>query len=116
VATYRIESYEFGRIVIDGRLHTRDVIILPDRVLGAWWRTEGHMLNPEDLGAVFDAAPEVLVVGKGAHEMLRVTSETRQALEVANIELIALSTAEACTAYNELCAEKATAAALHLTC
>jgi hypothetical protein len=116
MATSRIESYQFGRIVIDGELHTKDAIILPDRVVGAWWRIEGHVLNPEDLVAIFDAAPEVLVVGTGSHGMLHVTSETQRALDAANIELIALSTAEACRTYNQIHAEKPTAAALHLTC
>ena len=34
----RIDHYEFGRIMIDGRQETKDLIILPDRVLRNWWR------------------------------------------------------------------------------
>ncbi len=112
----RIESYHFGQIVIDGRPHKQDVIILPDRVLGGWWRQEGHVLHPEDLTAVFGAAPDVLVVGRGANSRMRVTTETRRALQAAGIELVALSTAEACETYNALREGRAVAAALHLTC
>ncbi len=112
----KIESYQFGRIVIDDQAHHKDVIILPGRVIGGWWRKEGHVLHPEDLEAVFEAAPEVLVVGQGASGLMRVTDETEQALRDAGIELIALPTGEAVETYNRLRGERAVAAALHLTC
>lgn len=111
-----IESYASGRAVIDGQLHSRDVIILSDRVLGGWWRKAGHALVPEDLEAVFEAAPEVLVVGQGAYGMMQVTAETRQALQAAGIELIAQRSDQACETYNALREERSVAAALHLAC
>lgn len=112
----RIETYRFGHIVIDGQPHERDLIILPDRVIGGWWRQEGHALHPQDLQAVFEAAPDLLVVGQGAYGMMRITSETQQALQAAGIELTALPTQEACQTYNTARSERAVAAALHLTC
>jgi hypothetical protein len=33
-----IESYDFGRIVIDGRKFGSDVAIFPYRIDGNWWR------------------------------------------------------------------------------
>jgi hypothetical protein len=111
----KIESYQFGHIVIDGQAHHKDVIILPGRVIGGWWRKEGHALHPEDLDAVFEAAPEVLVVGQGAFGRMQITDETEQALRDAGIELIARPTGEAIETYNRLRDERA-AAALHLTC
>jgi hypothetical protein len=112
----KIESYQFGRIVIDGQAHYKDVIILPNRVVAGWWRKEGHTLHPQDLEAVFEAAPEVLVVGQGASGLMRVAPETEQALRDAGIELIALPTKQAVETYNRLRGERAVAAALHLTC
>jgi hypothetical protein len=111
-----IESYRFGRIVIDGQVHGKDVIILPDRVIGGWWRREGHILHPNDLEAVFEAAPEVLVVGQGAYGRMQVARETRQALRAAGIELLALPTEEAVEAYNAMREKRSVAAAFHLTC
>jgi hypothetical protein len=29
----RLEDYSFGRVTVDGREHTRDLIVLPDRVV-----------------------------------------------------------------------------------
>jgi hypothetical protein len=112
----QIESYRFGQIIVDGQAHERDLIILPDRVLGGWWRQEGHALHPDDLAAVFEAAPDVLVVGQGAYGAMQVTAETRQALQAAGIELVASPTEKACQSYNSLREERAVAAALHLTC
>ena len=111
-----IESYRFGYIRIDGQAHDQDVIILPDRVIGGWWRKEGHVLHPEDLEDVFEAAPQVLVVGQGAYGKMRVTPETQKALSAAGIELVVASTEEACQTYNTLRESRVVAAALHLTC
>lgn len=112
----QIESYRFGHIVIDGKSYSQDVIILPDRVLGGWWRKEGHVLHSDDLYAVFKAEPNLLVVGQGANGRMAVTQETRQAVKEAGIELIALDTEEACQTYNRMRGKQAVAAALHLTC
>ena len=114
--TPQIESYRFGHIVVDGQAHDRDVIILPDRVIGGWWRKEGHTLHPDDLEAVFEAAPEVLVVGQGAYGRMQVTRETKQALQAAGVELVALPTQKAVGTYNAMRQGRAVAAALHLTC
>ncbi len=112
----RIENYRFGAITIDGQRYTRDLIILPDRVVEDWWRKEGHALYPDDLTVIFEAAPEVLVVGTGAYGMVRVTEEAHRALEAAGIRLIATPTAEAVETYNELRKKTHVAAAFHLTC
>jgi hypothetical protein len=48
----RIDHYEFGRIVVDGREDTRDLIILPDRVVRNRWRQEGHALVVDDFDEV----------------------------------------------------------------
>jgi len=55
-----IDSYRFGRIVVDGVEYTRDLIILPGRVEGGWWREEGHRLGLGDLGEALAAEPEAL--------------------------------------------------------
>jgi hypothetical protein len=111
-----ITSYRFGRIEIDGQVYTKDVIILPDRVIGDWWRREGHALRPTDLESVLDAAPLTLIVGQGAFGRMQVTDETRKLLVERGIELLALPTKEACKRYGELKERRDVAAALHLTC
>jgi len=114
-----IDSYEFGMIVIDGRRHTSDVIVFPDRVLEGWWRREGHHLNIVDLEKVFETEtkPEVLVVGTGYSGIMAVSSEVREALRSRGIKLVAQPTRQACATFNELLkANRKVVAAFHLTC
>jgi hypothetical protein len=112
----KIESYRFGRIQIDGKSYSNDVIIFPDHVMGDWWRDEGHVLHPADLKNVFNANVDVLIVGQGAHGRMRVTKATREKVQAAGIKLIVKNTNEAVEAYNAVRDEKNVAAALHLTC
>ncbi len=111
-----IESYAFGRIVVDGQRYFRDLIIYPDRVEAGWWREEGHSVSPADLWEVIQARPEVLVIGQGSFGRMDVPAETRRALEEAGIEVIVEPTGRACETFNRLSATRRAAAALHLTC
>ena len=111
-----IEHYRFGKIVIDRQTFSKDVIIFPNRVFSPWWRQKGHVLHIEDLAEVFEAAPKTLIVGQGAYGRMAIPAETRQAIEAAGIELVAVSTKEACQTYNSLREQGDTVAALHLTC
>ena len=111
----RLEDYSFGRITVDGEEHTRDLIVLPGRVVPDWWRKDGHSLALEDLDDVHDELPERLILGCGAHGQLKPPQAVIEALEKRGIEVEAVDTAEAVRRYGESEARR-TAAALHLTC
>lgn len=111
----RIEGYRFGHLVVDGEHQTRDVIVLPDRVLTDWRRADGHRLVLADLGEVIDELPERLVVGTGAYGEMHPDSEAIEDLRQRGVEVEALPTGEAVHRYGELDPRR-TAAALHLTC
>lgn len=110
-----VAEYVFGRVTIDGREETRDVIVLPQRVVRDWWRKDGHGLVLDDLEGVLDELPERLVVGTGAYGRMRPDPGALEALQARGVEVEVLPTAEAVTRYAEL-DPKTTAAALHLTC
>lgn len=116
MSTPHIDSYNFGKIVIDGQSHSKDVILLPDRVIPNWWRNEGHRLSFSDLGDVIAAKPQGLIVGQGAYSRMQVPDDLGTELQVEGIELIALPTSEACQKFNQLSRQGKFAAALHLTC
>jgi hypothetical protein len=111
----RIERYEFGRVLVDGEEHRRDVIVLPGRVVPDWRRRNGHELVLDDLSAVLDELPGRLVVGTGAHDRVRPDPQALQALRERGIEVDVLPTGDAVRLFGELEPEH-TAAALHLTC
>jgi hypothetical protein len=111
----RIEDYSFGRVTVDGEEHTRDVIVLPDRVVGGWWRRDGHGLVLEDVTDVLDELAPRLLVGFGAYAQLHPDSAALESLRERGVEVEVLPTAEAVSRYGELDPRR-TAAALHLTC
>jgi hypothetical protein len=111
----RIDGYRFGQVVVDGEEQTRDVIVLPDRVVTNWWRADGHRLVLADLDDVLEELPACLLVGTGAYGQMRPDPEALEQLRERGVEVEALPTGEAVRRYGELDPRR-TAAALHLTC
>ncbi|MFL5908289.1 MAG: MTH938/NDUFAF3 family protein [Solirubrobacterales bacterium] len=110
-----LTDYSFGELTVDGERHTRDLIVLPDRVVPDWWRREGHSLAIEDLDQVIDELPGHLILGCGAHGQLHPPQAVLEQLRARGVDVEAMPTAEAVRRYGELNPER-TAAALHLTC
>jgi hypothetical protein len=114
-----IDSYEFGVMIINGKKHTRDIMVFPDQLVKGWWRKEGHRLCVEDLKEILDMEdkPETLVVGTGYHGLVKVSSDVKGAVESSGIKLVAEPTREAYRTFNELLkSNRKAAAAFHLTC
>ena len=112
----KIEHYSFGRITIDGKTYTSDVIIYQGRVDSSWWRKEGHNLNIADLTDVINAKPGVLIVGTGSSGLMKVPKETISHLESKGIKVHVSLTEKAVELFNKLQKVKVVIAALHLTC
>ena len=100
-----IDSYQFGKIVIDGKAYISDCLIIGDSVQPNWWRKHGHLLAVEDLQSIIAAKPSFLVIGCGASELMKVSQDIGQVLHEHNIELFAANTYKAVAKFNEL-AEK----------
>ncbi len=115
VCMARLQDYSFGRLVVDGEEHERDLIVLPGRIVANWWRRDGHSLALEDLREVEDELPEKLILGTGAHGQLRPPAAVLEELERRGIDVEVLHTGDAVRRYREL-DERRTAVALHLTC
>jgi hypothetical protein len=111
----RLEGYRFGRLLVDGQEETRDVIVLPGRVVRNWWRKDGHSLVMDDLEEVLDELPERLIVGTGASGEMQPERKALDHLRKRGIEVIVKRTDEAVRLFAEL-DPSTTAAALHLTC
>lgn len=112
-----IESYSFGSMTITGQSHRNDLKIIDDKIVGNWWRREGHALYAQDIDDILYASVETLVVGTGAYGGMRVTEEAAQAIEGQGINLVAVPTKEAVSIFNSLHAQgKRVAGAFHLTC
>lgn len=111
-----IDDYSFGRIVIDGKTYTSDVIIYPDKVDPSWWRGEGHLLQKVDLADVIEAGPEVVVIGTGNMGVMKVPEGTAAFIKSKGIRVIIEKTSKAVGIFNEESGKGRTVGAFHLTC
>jgi len=112
----KITHYSFGKITIDGKTYTSDVIMYPDHVDSSWWRQEGHLLQIADLRDIMAAKLPVLVVGTGFYGAMKVPKETLDYFKSNNIEAYVENTQKAVKLYNEILSKRPAIAALHLTC
>jgi hypothetical protein len=112
----KIEQYSFGRITIDGKAYTSDLIIYPDRIDDSWWRKEGHLLQMDDVKDVLKAKPEVLIIGTGNSGFMKVSDKFIDELKSKGIDVYAAKTQEAVSLFNKISLQKKTVACLHLTC
>ncbi|MCL4456783.1 MAG: Mth938-like domain-containing protein [Nitrospirae bacterium] len=112
----KIDHYSFGRITIEGRTYTSDVIIYPDHVDSSWWRKEGHYLQAADLTDIVNAKPNILIIGTGYSGVMAVPKETLEFIRSKGIEVRIERTEKAVELYNSIQKDKKVIAALHLTC
>ena len=113
----KIDDYSFGSMTVEGKVYDKDLIVFPDKVEPGWWRREGHSLVKEDLGKVLEYKPQVLIVGTGAHGVMKVPGSTKGMLKEDGIELVDRVTPEAYKIFNKYIGEgKKAVGAFHLTC
>ncbi len=109
-----VNDYSFGRIVIDGKTYTHDVILFWDGRIIDWWRKEGHSVCLDDVREVIEAKPEVVVFGTGKYGVMKVGDEVKNVLKREGIDCIEAISDEAVRIFNELSGRKVLA--IHLTC
>jgi hypothetical protein len=124
----KIDSYEFGKMVIDGKEYTKDLIIYNDMIIEDWRRSKGHLLKPEDLEPLWHfigdhkGTIKVLIVGTGYDGLMKLSDEDGQSMfEYQPMQVVTASkTAIAVKQFNEFIEEGGdpyeVAGAFHLTC
>lgn len=111
-----IESYAFGRMIVEGQTYTSDLIIFPDRINHSWWRKSGHRICFEDIEEVLKEEPEVIIIGTGFVGLMKVDEDVKQYAQSGGILLIIEKTKNAVQKFNELFSKKKTVGVFHLTC
>jgi len=111
----KIESYDFGKIKIDGKEYTHDMILHQGKI-SPWWQQQSHWVGVSDLGEIIERKPKTVIFGIGYSGVMEVPQETKTYLEKLGIEVIVEQTKKACDTFNELSGKQEVVAALHLTC
>lgn len=113
-----IDRYVRGsHMEIGGKRYGQDLKIIRGQVKDGWWRSRGHHLDLGDIEDIVSARPEILVIGTGYAENMRVPKSLRSGLSDRGIQVVAKATQNAVEDFNRLWEEgKSVAGAFHLTC
>lgn len=122
-----IQSYSWGRFVVDGQEHMEGPdgpvgkgkdIRMVGREVTRWKERKGHLLKKRMVAGVYEKDIKVLVIGTGATGALEVPQGVIDAIEQNGIKRLCIAkTAEACRIYNKLYRRgEAVALLAHGTC
>ena len=113
----RIESYQFGKMVIDGIRHTHDVIIRKNKVLADWWRKRSHLVTLADIPCLQKEKADVLIIGTGKFGLMKIHKDVSDYCTENGIELIQKDTSRAADIFNDMQdSGKHIIGLFHLTC
>jgi hypothetical protein len=112
-----IDTFSFGSLVIDGKKYTSDLVIFPDgHVVDSWRRKSGHRLSGDDIRALIESKPDVIIAGTGVNGLVIPEKELEKKLSQKGIDFIYAPNQSAIEHYNELMTKKSVGACFHLTC
>lgn len=119
--TMKIDSTEFGSIIIGGRSYSHDVVCrlsgkiekrkkkLSKKLYGT-----SHIVSLEEAKFVYEKGCELLVVGTGQHDNVRLSPEAAAFFDRKGCEVTSLPTPDAISAFNR--AETKKIGLFHVTC
>ncbi len=111
-ASYIISAYEPGRITVNQSVHTRSLVVMPERLIDDWVPQDFDALCPEHFEPLIALRPDILILGTGARQRFPDTTIQRM-FSSEGIGLEIMDTAAACRTYDILMSEgRSVAAAL----
>ncbi len=111
-----IDSYTFGKFIVDKQTYESNIILLGDKVKPAR-HLPGHELKIDDFIELIDYKPEIIIIGTGESGVVKPQQEIINFIEEKEIKLLIEKTGDACNTYNNLIKQgKKVAAFLHNTC
>jgi len=112
-----IDFYDFGKIIIDGKTYSHDLIVTPTCIISPWWRKEGHYLTKNDLNKILNESIEYIIIGTGFSGMMRISENLKEFLKTQCIPHFIGPTGEAVSRFNNTLKENEKVfGVFHLTC
>lgn len=117
----KVNSFNFGSIVIDDKQYDYDVVVLPDGAVKEREASKAkfgdHAIKRSEVEELARTNPETMLVGTGTDGLARVSADAETYARQANLNLIVLPSSEAIKKLNQLADEgKRVAALIHITC
>jgi hypothetical protein len=117
----KIDSFNFGFIVVDDKQYTSDVVILPDGTVKE--RTPGkgrlgsHSIARSEIEALTRVQPDVILIGTGVQGIARLAHDAEFYLTEPNLNVTMLPSPQIVKKYNQYAEEgEKVAALIHVTC
>jgi hypothetical protein len=117
----KINSFNFGFIVVDDKQYTHDVIILPDGTVKernpGKGRLGSHSIARSEIEALTRDQPDVVLVGTGVQGMARLAHDAEFYLNEPNLDMTVLPSPQIVKKYNQRVEDgEKVAALIHVTC
>ncbi|MCG6872025.1 MAG: MTH938/NDUFAF3 family protein [Gammaproteobacteria bacterium] len=113
---YQVESLRDSGVVIAERLHTRSLLLFPDRLHEEWPVNDAALLALADLQTILERRPQVLLLGSGRRTVFP-PPQVLGGLGEVGIGVEVMASAAAARTYNILLSDgRDVAAALILPC
>jgi hypothetical protein len=117
----KIDSFNFGFIVVDEKQYTYDVVILPDGTVKE--RTPGkgrlgsHTVTRGEIEALIKDQPDSILIGTGVDGMCRLARDAEFYMLEPNVNLTMLTSPQIVKKYNQHVEDgEKVAALIHVTC
>jgi hypothetical protein len=117
----KINSFNFGFIVIDGKQYASDVLILPDGTVKEREPGKGrfgsHLIKTSEIENMRKSQPDIILVGTGTSGLAILSGDAEVYITKANLNPVVLPSSEVVEKFNQLTDEgKRVAALIHITC
>ncbi len=117
----KIDSFNFGFIVVDEKQYSRDIVILPDGTVKdrdpGRGRLGSHTIARSEVEALARTQPEVILIGTGVQNMARLARDAEFYLTEPDLNLTLMPSDEVVKKFNKLVEEgEKVAALIHVTC
>jgi hypothetical protein len=117
----KIDSFNFGFIVVDEKQYAHDVVIMPDGTVkernAGKGRLGSHSIARNEIEALTRGQPDVILIGTGVHGMARLAHDAEFYLTEPNLNLTLLPSPQIVKKYNQYIEDgEKVAALIHVTC
>ena len=117
----KVNRFDFGSIVIDGKHYGYDVVVLPDGTVrerdAGKSRFGNHAIRKGEIEELAETKPDIIIVGTGTGGMATVSQDAESYARQAKLNLVVAPSSEAVAKLNQLVDEgKRAAALIHMTC
>jgi len=114
---FRMVKFNGNNYSHDIVVHTDDIVEKRDKTGSRKKYGTSHVLSAEELTDLLDENPDIIIVGRGQSNMLKVGEDAAQLLSAKNVSLRDSPTPQAIEEFNELKDQgKKLAAIIHITC